>query len=208
MAKLRWPIDGRTDMAELQFFMTHDDTHVFVKFLIEQFAAQFFLDQGPSADPPVFNSVSDVHAAVEADIFGPRLFVVSDLWTTYPLSVTEINTKDGRRFFAIDQRYGGPAFDFKVAFCGTRDESDVIVPGWLADYPWYYVGRGKPDTIDRPQAMTSAYRKTQNYLRRSGTRSICVETGAVGPWVLPDALKKSALGTWLRLGDLHFKPRP
>ena len=40
-------------MAEVEFFMTRDDTRAFVEFLIQDFNARLALDNCPSPEPPV-----------------------------------------------------------------------------------------------------------------------------------------------------------
>lgn len=145
--------------------------------------------------------------------YAPRFFVVSELWQRYPLSVSEVNAKDGRHYFAIDQRYGGPAFDFLVSKNTHESGKAYIVPGWFSDYPWYIKDKtylqdhSKYETFDRPEAMAIAFREVQSYLRKQATRSVCRETGKVGPWVLPGALEAHNDGSWLRQGDFHYEPR-
>src|SRR5438477_2068581 len=153
-------------MSQVSFFMDLTDTRSFVAFLIEQFAAEFTLDQCPTPQPPVFRSLDEVDSAVARDPFSPRFFVTSLHWQQFPLSLTETHTNDGRHFFSIDQRYGGPAFDFHVARC---DRERVIVPGWFMDYPYYYCRKGHSETFDRPPAFASAFQQVRRYLRRHGS---------------------------------------
>lgn len=191
-------------MSEVLFFMDRTDTRSFVAFLIEKFGAEFALDQCPTPQPPVFRSLDEVDDAVARDAFSPRFFVTSSQWQQFPLSVTEVHTNDGRHFFSIDQRYGGPAFDFHVARCeGER----VIVPGWFMDYPYYYCRKGQSETFDRPSEFASALQQVRRYLRRLGARSVCRETGTPGPWMLPGAAALHARGAWLRQGDFHYDSR-
>src|ERR1041385_5174180 len=104
-------------MSEVLFFMDRADTRNLVAFLIEQFGAEFALDQCPIPEPPVYRLADEVDSAVARDRFSPRFFVTSSQWQRFPMSVTEVHTNDGRHFFSIDQRCGGPAFDFHVARC-------------------------------------------------------------------------------------------
>lgn len=188
-------------MSEVHFFMDRTDSRSFVAFLIKQFSAEFALDQCPTSQPPVFRSLDEVNSAITCDPFRPRFFVTSPVWQRFPLSLTETHTNDGRHFFSIDQRYGGPAFDFAVARC---DHERVIVPGWFMDYPYYYCRKGRSETFDRPAAFASAFQAVRRYLRQVGSRSVCRETGKLGPWILPGAAALHARGGWLRRGDWHF----
>ena len=200
-------------MAELHFFMTHSDTGKFVEFLIVRFGATLFLDGSDSETPPAFGDRNDVQKVVIESPYAPRFFVVSELWQRYPLSVSEVNTKDGRHHYAIDQRYGGPAFDFLVSNNRREDGKQYIVPGWFSDYPWYITDKSylndpsKYKTFDRPEAMAGAFREVQRYLRKNAKRAVCRETGKLGPWILSGALDAYKEGMWLRQGLYRFEPR-
>lgn len=200
-------------MAELHFFMTLHDTGEFVDFLSGRFGATLYLDGSESRSPPAFHDRSGVERVVTELRYTPRFFVVSELWQRYPLSVSEVNANDGRHYFSIDQRYGGPAFDFLVSKNTHEGGKTYIVPGWFSDYPWYIKDKthlqdhSKYETFDRPEAMAKAYREVQSYLRKQATRSVCRETGKVGPWVLPGALEARNSGSWLRQGDFHYEPK-
>ena len=127
--------------------------------------------------------------------------------------MSEVNAKDGRRYFSIDQRYGGPAFDFLVSQTSRENGKAYIVPGWFSDYPWfikdktYLADSSKYETFDRPQAMAEAFREVQRYLQKNAKRSVCRETAKVGPWVFSGALAAYDDGAWLRQGNYHFEPR-
>jgi hypothetical protein len=200
-------------MAELNFFMARSDTGRFVELLAGRFGATLFLDGSDNPLPPAFRDKSSVEKLVAESRHAPRFFVVSELWQRYPLSVSEVNAKDGRHYFAIDQRYGGPAFDFLVSNNVREDNKEYIVPGWFSDYPWYIKDksylkdRTKYETFDRPDAMAEAFREVQRYLRKDAKRSVCRETGKVGPWILSGALAAYGDGAWLRQGVYHFEPR-
>lgn len=64
-------------MSQVLFFMDRNDTRDFVAFLIEQFGAEFALDQCPTPQPPVFRSRDEVDYAVERNTFSPRFFVIN-----------------------------------------------------------------------------------------------------------------------------------
>jgi hypothetical protein len=190
-------------MSQVLFFMDRNDTRSFVAFLIEQFGAEFALDQCATPQPLVFRSQHEVDGAVARDTFSPRFFVTSSQWEQFPLSVTEVHTNDGRHFFSIDQRYGGPAFDFHVA---RTDGERFIVPGWFMDYP-YYCRKGQSETFNRPSEFASAFQQVRRYVRRLGARSVCRETGTPGPWIMPGPAALYARGAWLRQGDFHYDLR-
>jgi hypothetical protein len=192
-------------MAEVHFFMTHHDTRDFAQFLVDAFNATFTLDAQSTAELPVFTAADAVDRVVRSDEYAPRFFVLSPKWQRYALSVSETHHNDGRHLFYVDQRYGGPAFDFIVS---REDEpSGFCIAGSFSDYPWYYLRRNDQERFARPQAMAAAYREVQVYMRQHGRRSRCVETDRPGPFILPHASAAHEHGLWLRRGDAHFEPR-
>lgn len=194
-------------MAELEFFMTHNDTCEFVRFLIERFDARFVMDNSPTREPPVYDNADEIDRLVRESEYTPRFHILSNQWEKYPLSIGEVNAKDGRHFFYIEQRYGGPAFDYNVCRVVIKDGENFIIPGWFSDYHYYYISPSDPTTFDRPEGMSSAFKEVRRYMRRNGTRSVCQELGKPGPWILSDALRSHEAGTWLRRGKWHFLPK-
>jgi hypothetical protein len=194
-------------------FMTNQDTVEFSSFLIEQHNARLILDESPISPLPEYKTGEAVDHLLRASEYSPRFFILSPIWQKHPLSVTEIKKQDGRVLYYVDQKYGGPAFDFKTCWCSTADNVPFIIVGWFMDYAWYMVDnehlrdRSKYRTFDRPDSMTHAHKDVRKFLRRNGRKSICRETGSCGPWILAGALEAHAQGTWLRQGDWHFDPR-
>lgn len=197
-------------MAEVHFFMTEDDTRSFVEFLVNEFGARFALDQCDTPDPPVFSRVDQVINILAESEFAPRFFLQSPRWDMHPLITHEVHTKDGRHFFSICPRYGGPTFDFCVAKRYDEGGMSWMVPGFFSDYPWYIVDDSwlqdysKYRTFDRPEEMAKTYRAVQKYLRRNGVRTREKNTGKTGPWALSGALAQQQRGLWLRQGDYEF----
>ena len=189
--------------------MTDKEGIDFIAFLINEFAAEFVPERSIYSPPfPRYKKLSQVRELIERDENYFRFFVLSHRWEVYPLKFDEIKANDGRHFFSVSQRYGGPAFDLILS--RTRQDSGLtwIVPGSFSDYPYYYV----PDdfhyeTFDRPETMKQAYNEVQKYLRRHGCRSTCKEDGKTGPWVLAGAVCESESGVWLRMGNWHFEPK-
>jgi len=195
-------------VAEVHFFMTHPDTEHFVQFLIENFGARFAFDHNPTSMPIVATTTADVLNAVKDDESRGRFFVQSHLWDRFPLRLSEIHAVDGQHFWSVDQRIGGPAFDFCVSAQRSEEGRSWILPGMLSDYPWYIMDKSSEyETFDRPAGMATAYRQVQNYLRRNGVRSVCGGTGEAGPFILKGALAAFENGMWLRQGDGHFTPK-
>jgi hypothetical protein len=145
--------------------------------------------------------------AVAESQHDPRFFVLSPKWQRHDLIVDETNHNDGRRAFYVRQRYGGPAFDFIMRKPRADDSPPCLVASWLADYPWYYVRVGAPDTMPRPEPMAQAFAEVKRLLSKQGVRSIAQESSKAGPWILPNALQGQRDGLWLRLGDWHYVPR-
>jgi hypothetical protein len=193
-------------MSDLHFFMSRLDTEEFIAWLIEQFRPSFILDKQPTEPLPTFTALDDVRACIAESQGRPRFLVVSELWQCFPISVSKICHNDGTTAHYINQRYGGPGFDFIPSRQGVGDTGDFIGGGSFGDYPSYYIQRGSPDPFPRPAAMTEAFRSAQSYMRRLGRRTTSAERGHSGGWALPGARAAHVAGAWLRLGDFHFHP--
>ena len=193
-------------MSDLHFFMSRPDTEEFVAWLIEQFQPRFFLDAQPTQPLPSFTTLDEIRACIVDRPRRPRFLVISDLWQSYPINVSEVHHNDATITHYINQRYGGPGFDFIPSRQGFGDAGEFVIGGSFADYPTYYIQRGSPDSFPRPAAMTQAFRAAQNYMRRLGRRTMSAELGHAGGWALPGARAVHSAGAWLRLGDFHFRP--
>lgn len=193
-------------MAQLSYFMTDADTLDFASFLVCQWECRFTLDGGAGPELSVLTKPEDVARCRDLDGFAPRFFVTSQHWTLYPLPVQRIDNRDGRVRWYVEQRYGGPAFDFHVSMPREEDGCWQIVIGWLTDYPWYYVKDHDHATFERPRSMVAAFQRVKRYLNTTGVRSRLLGSAKPGPWVLPSAHRAFAQGCWLRQGDWHFEP--
>lgn len=180
---------------------------------MEKYNAWLVLDESPLCPLPELKTAESVDHLLRVSEYSPRFFVMSPIWQEHPLSFTKIKKQDGRTLFYVDQRYGGPAFDFKTCKCFMADQIPFIVSGWFMDYAWYIVDkehlkdRSKYRTFDRPELMTQAHRDVRKYLRLNGQKSICRETGRNGPLILAGALEAHKQGMWLRQGDYHYDPK-
>ena len=201
-------------MAEIEFFMTKDDSHEFIAFLIHSFSAEFVPEKSESPPPfPRYSTQQEVERKLRQEDHYSRFFVLSPQWERHPLCFSEINANDGSHFFVVSQRHGGPAFDLILARSTSEADSRWILPGSFSDYPYYmrdksYISdHSRYETFDRPAEMKAAYQEVQKYIRRNGVLSVCEEYGRAGPWILSGALTEFENGTWLRRGDWHFVPK-
>lgn len=193
-------------MSELHFFMSASDTEQFIAWLIDEFHPKFILDRQPTVPLPSFTTLEEIRRCISERGLYPRFFLLSDLWQRHPLSVSKIDHIDGHIAHHVNQRYGGPAFDFLPSREDSSGSQDFIVNGWFSDYATYYVRRGSSNLFKRPSSMTHAFQAAQRYMRRNGQRTKSEEHGHAGGWALAGALAGHAAGTWLRVGDLHFHP--
>lgn len=201
-------------MAETHFFMTRDDGLSFISFLIDIASAVFVPERSPDPPPfPRYTTVGEVESRINRDLYYSRFFVLSHEWEQFPLVIDEIHANDGQHFFSVCQQYGGPAFDLILSRTWTEDKIRWIVSGSFSDYACYIQDAAFHDddslyrTFDRPERMTAIHKEVQKYMRRHGRRSICRETGHMGPWIMSGALKEYETGTWLRISDGHFEPK-
>ncbi len=187
-------------MAEFNFIATQADTLTFAEYLFSQFAPCVHVDQSPTSTPATITSTSALTALLSQTSYPPLLFITSLRWGDAPLYTTEVHTDDGRYFFAIRQRYGGPAFTWMLS--RELDDDDggrILTAGMLSDYPWYYLKPDHPETIDRPTEMSRDYRMICSHLRRQSVRTRFHSSGRFGPWLLPDARR-------LHLGGVRLGP--
>jgi hypothetical protein len=196
-------------VAEISFFATDKDHREFVGFLIERFSARFSQDDVSTANPPWLTTVKDVCEAIESNRFGARFAVVSELWQKYPLYRNFVIRKSGERCYYINQRYGGPAFDFIARRNRTEGGVRFIIPSLFSDYPYYYPDDDSTTyrTFNRPAPMAKAYGDVQKYIRRFGMRTDVKNISRPGPWALHDALQGYKKGIWLRTGEWIHIPR-
>jgi hypothetical protein len=202
-------------MAETHFFMTRDDSLGLISFLIDLASAEFVPEWSLDPSPfPRYTTLTEIEAHMNRDSYYSRFFVLSHEWERFPLVINEIHANDGRHFFSVSQRYGGPAFDLIISRTYTKDNMRWMVSGSFSDYAYYIQDaaflkdHSLYRTFDRPERMTSVHKEVQKYMRRNGCRSICRETGRTGPWIVAGALKEYESGIWLRAGDYHFEPKP
>jgi hypothetical protein len=194
-------------MAEIHFFAALPDLEQIVSLLVERYEARCVLDAGSTPQLHLHRTVNEVMHAVAESQYDPRFFVLSPKWQRHDLIVEETIHNDGRRAFYVRQRYGGPAFDFIVRKPHADDSPPWLVASSLADYPWYYVRAGAPDTMPRPEPMAQAFADVKRLLSKQGVRSMARETRKLGPWILQGALQGQRDGLWLRIGDWHYIPR-
>jgi hypothetical protein len=202
-------------MAETHFFMTRDDSLGLISFLIDVASAEFVPEKSPDPPPfPRYSTVAEIEARMDRDLYDSRFFVVSREWERFPLVINEIQAKDGRNFFSVAQRYGGPAFDLVISRTRSKENVQWMLSGWFSDYAYYiqdaafHKDHSLYRTFDRPERMTSVHKEVQKYIRRNSSRSVCQENGHIGPWIALGALKEYESGIWLRAGDYHFVPKP
>lgn len=155
-------------MAQLEFFMSNDDTRAFTAFLIELVSAEFVPEKSPVAPPfPRYTSLEQVQTRIEQDEYYSRFMVLSPQWERYPLVFNEIHANDGTHFFAVSLQYGGPAFDYFVARNYSQGELQWIRPGSFSDFPDYIVDLAYLQdhslyrTFKRPDEMTVCFKEVQ-----------------------------------------------
>jgi hypothetical protein len=193
-------------MADVSFFMTDSDTLDFARFLVGEFECRFTMDGAAQPELPELTVPEEIAAKLDPDGYRPRFFVTSARWSGFPLLVHKTNHHDGRVRWYVEQRYGGPAFDYTVSKPKEVDGSLQIAPGWFSDYPYYYIRRSDATTVERPAQMAAAFQAVRRYLRRTGVRTRHPRVAKPGPWVLPGAYRAFEQGCWLREGDWRFEP--
>ena len=184
-------------MAEFDLIQSNRDALEFATFLRNEFDARFFVDESASTAPPQLDGAAGILELLQGNPTPPLLFVTSPRWQRLPPYTSEVHTEDGRHFWSVRQRYGGPAFTWMLSRCLSRESRAFFTAGAFGDYPWYYEDPNSSSTFDRPSEMTTAYRATLRYTRRTHSRARVTSTGRAGPWVGPDAERWHEIGVAL-----------
>jgi len=138
----------------------------------------------------------------------PLLHITSPMWSVMPLTTSEVHTNDGRHFFSVDQRYGGPFFMWSVPRAIRSVGKPILKLGSFGDWPSYYISRKSAATIPRPSKMTEVYGLVSRRIRAGAMRARW-KSGNAGPWVCPGALAKMNEGYTLAAGEqLTVSARP
>jgi hypothetical protein len=182
-------------MTDTTFFATAKDYSEFVAFLTRNYNAEFALDW--TKEPtPYFNTVDDIVKRTTQSLYGARFFILSPFWKLFPLETKLVENMHQGNHYSINQRYGGPAFDFNASPIFTEQQFiEKLYLCWFTDYPWYiqdstYINdHSKYRTFNRPKAMTDAHKNVRTYLKINGQKSKLRNTKTPGPWVLKEAIK-------------------
>jgi hypothetical protein len=191
-------------MAQISFFMSERETYSLVQFFIDQFDAKFTPEKNWTRNFPTFSNIADIKKREEVSGY-KRYFITSKKWENHPFTFGEVNAKDHHSFY-VRQSYGGPAFD--LMFPRTIEENGVkwIAPGMLSDYASYFIDESSGTLFKRPIPMADAYKKLCRFIKKGSYTSFCEEENFKGPLITPEAFQEYQKGTWLRIGDNHFKP--
>ena len=194
-------------MAEIQYYGTHDEAIALACHLVEAFESSIYVDNAPTPKPRSIRQREDIAQLFSLPIV-PLLHITSPMWSLVPLTTTEIHANDGRHFFSIDQRYGGPSFLWSVPQAILSTGRRLLRVGSFGDWPSYYLNKGSPAAIARPKKMQEVYQLVVRRIRAGSVRSRWL-SGRAGPWVSPGALTKMREGYELSAGQkLRVPARP
>jgi hypothetical protein len=195
-------------MADIVYYGTDEEAISLARFLIENFDASIHVDDSPTPEPRLIREAQDVVQLFSSQ-FVPLLHVTSPLWSVLPLTTKEVHTNDGRHFFSVDQRHGGPSFLWSVPRPMQNDGKLILKLGSFGDWPSYYLSKSSTATIPRPPKMAQVYQEVSRRIRGGALRSRWKKSGNAGPWVCPGAQAKLTEGYQLASGEpLIVSPRP
>jgi hypothetical protein len=192
-------------MAGVHFFMTADESLALAGLFIDRFGCRFVPENNPTSRPRELVTLDEVKFHIARETNYSRFFLLSPLWSKYPLYLQEHPSK--RHRYYVQLRMGGPAFDWTLSRTVESEKTKWIVPGSFSDYPWYLRDESLRETFKRPDEMKIGFLEISRYIRKGGNKSICSEKGFLGPWISPKALEEFRNGVWLRTGDFHFEPK-
>jgi hypothetical protein len=183
-------------MAEFNLIQSARDALDLAAHLFEHFSAELVVDHSSDPEPARICNVGQLSEFLLATPYPPLLFVLSPAWQRYPLPTRELRTQDGRHFWYVEQRYGGPAFTWMLSRVSTAAKRQFFTVGLFGDYPWYYVEPGSTEVFKRPEPMAQAFRTVRAHVRSTGQRARN-RAGRPGPWVGADALRWASAGVAL-----------
>jgi hypothetical protein len=170
-------------MSEVAFFMNRQDTSEFVGWLVASLELRFIDEWAHELPLPCRCEAEEVVATIFGVGHHRRFALIHPDWSPHPLQSSRIVSQNGSRpYHSLCQRYGSPSFDLIASRVALTDEgTPFIVRGTFSDYPFYYLERGSPTTVQRPEEMAAIWKQVQSYLRRNGRRTIRRERQSVGP---------------------------
>lgn len=195
-------------MADIAYYGSDEEAISLAHFLLDGFDASIHVDDSPTPTPRVVRTREDVAGLFSSPIV-PLLHITSTLWSVLPLTTREVHTNDGRHFFSVDQRHGGPSFMWAVPRPIHHNGQRILKLGTFGDWSSYYLTEGSTVTIRRPREMARVFQEVSRRIRAGAVRSRWKESGNAGPWVCPGAQAKLGEGYELASGEpLIVPPHP
>ena len=195
-------------MADIAYYATDEEAISLAQFLIDGFDASIHVDDSATAKLRTVRTPEGLAHLFSSEVV-PLLHVTSPLWSTLPLTTREVRTNDGRHFFSVDQRHGGPSFMWSVPRPIHHGGQRILKLGSFGDWPSYYLSESSTMTIPRPREMARVFREISRRIRAGALRSRWKKSGNAGPWVCSGAQLKLAEGYKLASGEpLTVPSRP
>lgn len=195
-------------MAEIQYFASADESIALATFIASAFDASIHVDESPTPVPRVVNTAGGIAELFATSLPIPLLHVTSPVWGRLPLTTTEVHANDGRHFFAVDQRYGGPAFIWSVPRTMQTQGQHLLTAGIFGDWPTYYARKGSSEAFARPPSMAYAFLAVTKRIRVGAIHTRWKSSRRTGPWLSPGARSLLDNGYELAVADLEAPARP
>jgi hypothetical protein len=193
-------------MSDIEFIMTAGEITELCEFLFKEFNAVIHIDNSTHEKPETISSGDEMSDYISTHEHPSLLFITSSKWGDKPLYTKYIKTNDGRSYYYIMQRYGGPAFTWMIPKKIIKDNATHLIQGFIGDYSWFYVRPDSSDTFDRPKEMSDAYKKITSFIKKKSVRSR-FNVEKAGPWISEGSVnlvRKGALlggdGQWSIIG--------
>jgi len=162
--------------------MTTEEIVELGEFLFKEFDGVIHIDNSAHEKPETIKTGKELFEYINTHEHPPLLFITSNKWGNEPIYTKYIKTNDGRSFYYIMQRYGGPAFTWMVPKKIIKENVAHFIQGFIGDYPWFYVQPNSSYTFDRPTEMSNAFKTIATFIKKKSVRSR-FNSEKPGPWV-------------------------
>ncbi len=168
-------------MAEIEFFADLVEVKDVVENLLEE-GFQFVPDAHYETDTPV--TLAEISGIREAAATTPHFFLIRKDLLESPISMRKV-TAEGKQFYYVDPRTGGPTLQFLWGRGAAIDSSarDSLSASWISHYPWYTDSVSK-ERRPMPKSLIQVYSACAKNIRAKGRR---IKPGKREYWLFPHA---------------------
>jgi hypothetical protein len=146
--------NGDTHMPEVDFYMNEQDERGLIESILSLSTWLVPLIRYHEAQYLVIRDIAAYEAARQQV---GQFLVLHDDWITSPLQMCEFTWQhDGKQYYFVRQRKGGPTLDLSLCTRYAKGDSQFLSSGELSYYPWYWNTQAE-ERQKPPDALKRAY---------------------------------------------------